>query len=174
MVEAVHAGELRAGVDGGFTSIHSPLGFAAALKIKLLKIFKFFRCPWGGKWLRGGGLGRTGSSRDCPPREDRGEPGEGQRLSVEAPHPRSADQKPLEQDLGLEAWGRRSEGRAGGTGSAASGLRALGSPAHTQACWPLSGSPVNTKDHTPPPRETVARSPGWGRGVDPQPGQESE
>ena len=84
--------------------------------------------------------------------QDRGSQGAwgGQRLSVEEPHPRSADWKPPEQDPGSEAWGRRSKGQGGGTGSAASGLRALGSPAHTQACWPLSWSPVNTKDYTPP------------------------
>lgn len=106
LVEAVHAGELRAGVDGGFTSICSPLGFAAALEIKLLKIFKFFRCPWGGKWLRGGGLGRTGSSRDCPPREDRGGPGEGQRLSVEAPTPGLQVRSPLSKTWGQKPGGK--------------------------------------------------------------------
>lgn len=143
------------------------------------------------QWWAGENRVFTGLSSET---EDPGEPGEGQRLSMEAPHPRSTDRKPPEQDLGSEAWGRRSKGRvgtrhtAGGTGSAASGLGALGSPPHTQACWPLSWSPVNTKDHTSPEDAhhqrcaSVGHScgghwPGYlgrGQGVCLQPGRESE
>lgn len=140
-----------------------------------------------------GGLGRTGSSRDCP--RDRGSrgPGEGQRLSTEAPHSRSEIGSPLSKP-----WGRKPGGEGlkaewahatqWGVRPAGSGLGALGAPAHIQACRPLSWGPVNTKGHTSPKdvrhkrRASVGHScgrhwPGYlgrGQGVCLQPGRESE
>lgn len=104
---------LRAGVDGGLRLSTLPLGFAAALEIKLLKIFKFFPLPLGGKWLRGEWAGENWVFAGLSS-EDRGGPGEAE-LSAGSTHPRSAGQKPLEQDLG-SGLGGRSEGWQAGRG----------------------------------------------------------